>query len=100
MADPRTPAQLAEWDQAEAWFSERLDAMVVDTRARLSTTPRDRVASELARVLGEHVDPRTLASVLMVAALRLAEAPPRSAEDDALAAAVDQVLGGGGGNRG
>lgn len=80
MDSTRTPAELAEWDQCATYFRERLDVIVADARVRLAAAPRDQVGSELGHLLSEHVHPMTVAAVLMVAVLRLAEVPPAAPE--------------------
>lgn len=76
MADTRTPAELAQWDQTEAFLGEQFSALVDSARTALGITTRDQVASHLGTALGENVEPAVLGKVLAVAVLRLAEAPP------------------------
>lgn len=80
MASTRTPAELAEWDQAEAFLGERLGALVDSARQMLAVTTRDQVASQLGHALGESVERTVLGNVLALAVLRLAETAPPPVE--------------------
>lgn len=73
MADARTPAQVALRDQAEASATQRLNVIVSRVAQNLTTQPRDRVVDDIAHQFAHHSPPLSVAAVLAVAVVKLAE---------------------------